>query len=124
MAKRVALALGSGGARGYAHIGVINELQARGYDVVGIAGSSMGALVGGLHAAGALEEFVAWATTLTQRSLLRLLDPSIAAAGSLRAEKILDAVRDMVVHEMSTAMDLLVPLVVDTGTGHAWDEAR
>lgn len=55
----------------------------------------MGALVGGLHAAGALEEFVAWATTLTQRSLLRLLDPSIAAAGSLRAEKILDAVRDM-----------------------------
>ena len=51
--------------------------------------------MGGLHAAGALEEFVAWATTLTQRSLLRLLDPSIAAAGSLRAEKILDAVRDM-----------------------------
>lgn len=46
MAKRVALALGSGGARGYAHIGVINELRSRGYEVVGIAGSSMGALVG------------------------------------------------------------------------------
>ncbi|EUA29871.1 patatin-like phospholipase family protein [Mycobacterium xenopi 4042] len=43
---RVALALGSGGARGYAHIGVINELQERGYQIVGIAGSSMGALVG------------------------------------------------------------------------------
>ena len=41
MAKRVALALGSGARAGYAHIGVINELQARGYDVVGIAGSSM-----------------------------------------------------------------------------------
>lgn len=95
MAKRVALALGSGGARGYAHIGVINELHSRGYEVAGIAGSSMGALVGGLHAAGALDEFTAWATTLTQRALLRLLDPSIAAAGSLRAEKILDAVRDM-----------------------------
>ena len=44
---RVALALGSGGARGYAHIGVIHELHDRGYQIVGIAGSSMGALVGG-----------------------------------------------------------------------------
>ena len=64
MAKRVALALGSGGARGYAHIGVINELRSRGYEVVGIAGSSMGALVGGLCAAGHLEEFTEWAGTL------------------------------------------------------------
>ena len=95
MAKRVALALGSGGARGYAHIGVIAELDSRGYEIVGVAGSSMGALVGGLHAAGALDEFTAWATTLTQRALLRLLDPSISAAGVLRAGKILDAVREM-----------------------------
>jgi NTE family protein len=92
---RVALALGSGGARGYAHIGVIDELQSRGYEVVGIAGSSMGALVGGLHAAGSLDEFADWAKTLTQRAVLRLLDPSITAAGVLRAEKILDAVRDI-----------------------------
>jgi NTE family protein len=92
---RVALALGSGGARGYAHIGVINELRDRGYEVVGVAGSSMGALVGGLHAAGALDEFADWAKTLTQRAVLRLLDPSITAAGVLRAEKILDAVRDI-----------------------------
>ena len=49
--------LGSGGARGYAHIGVITELQERGYEIVGIAGSSMGALVGGLQAAGKLDEF-------------------------------------------------------------------
>ena len=95
MAKRVALALGSGGARGYAHIGVINELRDRGYEVVGIAGSSMGALVGGVYAAGSLDEFTEWAQTLTQRTMLRLLDPSISAAGVLRAGKILDAVRDM-----------------------------
>ena len=49
----MALALGSGGARGYAHIGVIEVLAERGYDVVGIAGSSMGAMIGGLQAAGA-----------------------------------------------------------------------
>jgi NTE family protein len=94
--RRVALALGSGGARGYAHIGVIEALRARGYDIVGIAGSSMGAMVGGLQAAGRLDEFADWAKSLTQRTILRLLDPSISAAGVLRAGKILDAVRDII----------------------------
>lgn len=89
---RVALALGSGGARGYAHIGVIEALRERGYE---IAGSSMGAVVGGLQAAGRLGEFSDWAKSLNQRTILRLLDPSITAAGLLRAEKILDAVRDI-----------------------------
>ncbi|OBI47615.1 esterase [Mycobacterium kyorinense] len=91
----MALALGSGGARGYAHIGVIDELRDRGYEIVGIAGSSMGALVGGLQAAGRLDDFADWAKALTQRAVLRLLDPSITAAGVLRAEKILAAVRDI-----------------------------
>ncbi|KMO67433.1 MAG: patatin-like phospholipase family protein [Mycolicibacterium rufum] len=92
---RVALALGSGGARGYAHIGVINELHDRGHEIVGIAGSSMGALVGGLEAAGKLDQYTSWAGSLTQRAVLRLLDPSITSAGVLRAEKILDAVREI-----------------------------
>jgi NTE family protein len=92
---RVALALGSGGARGYAHIGVIEALRARDYDIVGITGSSMGAIIGGLQAAGHLDEFADWAKSLTQRTILRLLDPSISAAGVMRAEKILDAVRDI-----------------------------
>ncbi len=93
--SRVALALGSGGARGYAHIGVIEVLLERGYDIVGISGSSMGAVVGGVQAAGRLGELADWAKSLTQRTILRLLDPSITAAGVLRAEKILDAVRDI-----------------------------
>lgn len=93
--KRVALALGSGGARGYAHIGVIDELRDRGYEIVGVAGSSMGALVGGLQAADKLDDFAEWAKSLTQRAVLRLLDPSLTAAGVLRAERILDAVRDI-----------------------------
>lgn len=91
----MALALGSGGARGYAHVGVIEALRARDYEVVGVSGSSMGALVGGLHAAGRLDEFSEWAKSLTQRTILRLLDPSISAAGVMRAGKILDAVRDI-----------------------------
>ena len=91
----MALCLGSGGARGYAHIGVINELRDRGHEIVGISGSSMGALVGGLEAAGKLDEYTAWATSLTQRAVLRLLDPSLTSAGVLRADKILDAVREI-----------------------------
>ncbi|HEX7823724.1 MAG TPA: patatin-like phospholipase family protein [Mycobacterium sp.] len=92
---RVALSLGSGGARGYAHIGVINELRDRGHEIVGIAGSSMGALVGGLAAAGKLDEYATWASSLTQGAVLRLLDPSLTAAGVLRAERILDSVREI-----------------------------
>lgn len=92
---RVALALGSGGARGYAHIGVIEVLEERGYEVVSIAGTSMGALVGGLHAAGQLEAYTEWARSLTQRNVLRLLDPSIKAPGAIRADKILARVGEL-----------------------------
>ena len=104
---RVALALGSGGARGYAHIGVIHALHDRGFQIVGIAGSSMGALVGGLQAADKLDEFADWARSLTQRAILRLLDPTLTAAGVLRAEKILDAVRDILGE--STIEELGIP---------------
>ena len=92
---RVALALGSGGARGYAHIGVIQALEERGYEIVSVAGTSMGALVGGLQAAGQLEAYTAWVTGLTQRDVLRLLDLSIKAPGAIRADKILARVSEL-----------------------------
>lgn len=85
---RVALALGSGGARGYAHIGVIDVLEERGVEIVAIAGSSMGALVGALQAAGKLESYTAWVTTLTELQLLRLMDIAPGAPGMMRAEKV------------------------------------
>jgi NTE family protein len=91
----VALALGSGGARGYAHIGVVQVLVERGYEVVSVAGTSMGALVGGLHAAGQLEAYTEWVTGLSQRDVLRLLDPSIKAPGAIRADKILSRVGEL-----------------------------
>lgn len=94
-APRVALALGSGGARGYAHIGAIEVIRERGYEIVDIAGASMGALVGGVHAAGALEPYTAWARSLSQREVLRLLDPSLGAPGAIRAEKILAKVSEL-----------------------------
>lgn len=92
---RVALALGSGGARGYAHIGVLQVLAERDLEVVTIAGTSMGALVGGITAAGALREFTDWALSLTQREVLRLMDPTLTGGGALRAERVLDKVREL-----------------------------
>lgn len=92
---RVALALGSGGARGYAHIGVIDVLEERGFEIASIAGSSMGSLVGGLHAAGKLAPYAEWARGLRQRDVVRLLDVSLSAPGAIRAEKILARVREL-----------------------------
>lgn len=92
---RVALALGSGGARGYAHIGVIQVVEERGHEIVSLAGSSMGALVGGLHAAGKLDAYTTWVRGLRQRDVVRLLDLSISAPGAIRAEKVVARVRDL-----------------------------
>jgi NTE family protein len=104
---RVALALGSGGARGYAHIGVIEVLEERGYEIVSIAGTSMGALVGGLHAAGRLPAYAEWVTGLNQRDVLRLLDPSLKSPGAIRADKILARVSELL--EGATIEELPIP---------------
>src|SRR3954447_5396318 len=92
---RVAVALGGGGARGYAQIGILEVLRERGYDVVTIAGSSMGAVIGGLFAAGGLDAYADWVRGLTHRDVLRLYDPSPRAPGAIRAEKIFARVADI-----------------------------
>jgi NTE family protein len=91
-----AVVLGSGGARGYAHIGALQVIVERGFDIVAISGSSMGALVGGVHAAGCLEEYTAWVTGLRHLDLLRLVDLSLSAGGAIRGEKVFAIVREMV----------------------------
>ena len=90
--SRLALALGGGGARGYAHIGVIRELQDRGCEIIAVSGTSMGAVIGGLHAAGRLDAYVDWVSGLSQRDVLRLMDPSIKAPGVIRAERVMGRV--------------------------------
>ncbi|WP_415890861.1 patatin-like phospholipase family protein [Neptuniibacter sp. SY11_33] len=83
----VSLVLGSGGARGYAHIGAIEEIERRGYEIVSISGSSMGALVGGMHAAGKLNEYKDWVTSLNWMRVVRLLDFTLSR-GAIRGDKI------------------------------------
>ncbi|XQE65335.1 patatin-like phospholipase family protein [Pseudomonas sp. P3C3] len=95
MNKKVALVLGSGGARGYAHIGVIEALEARGYEIGCIAGCSMGAVVGGIYAAGKLDEYRQWTESLDYLDVLRLLDVSFRL-GAIRGEKVFGKIHEIV----------------------------
>jgi len=93
--KTVALTLGSGGARGYAHIGAIEVLHERGYRIVAISGCSMGAVIGGMYAAGKMQEYKDWVTGLGQFDVLKLLDVTFSSVGAIRVEKVFSVVRDI-----------------------------
>ncbi len=93
---RVSLVLGSGGARGLAHIGVIQVLEEAGYEISYIAGSSIGALVGGVYAAGSLDDYTEWATELEAKDVFNLLDFSFGWQGLFKGERIIGALREMV----------------------------
>jgi NTE family protein len=86
--KTVSLVLGSGGARGYAHIGVIEELLNLRYQIDSISGSSMGALIGGLYACGKMEEYKQWVTSLSKFDIFKLLDITFNSSGFIKGEKI------------------------------------
>lgn len=95
MGRSVALVLGSGGARGYAHIGVIEEIERRGYHIGCIAGCSMGAVIGGIHAAGKLEAYREWVSGLAYLDVLRLLDVGFGNLGAIRGERIFGRIHEM-----------------------------
>lgn len=95
-AKTVSLVLGSGGARGYAHIGVIQWLLENGYEIKSIAGASMGALVGGIYATGKLDRYADWAGALEKIDVLRLLDPALSRAGLIKGDRIMDQLRKLI----------------------------
>ncbi|MEX1057039.1 MAG: patatin-like phospholipase family protein [Natronospirillum sp.] len=92
----VALALGSGGARGMAHIGVIKWLEEHDFEIISIAGSSIGALVGGIYAAGKLDVYHDWVTGLERSNVLRMLDLSFSRAGLFKGEKIITHLSEMI----------------------------
>lgn len=95
-ATSISLVLGSGGARGLAHIGVIRWLAEHGYAIRSIAGSSMGALVGGIYAAGKLEVYAEWVSALERMDVVRLLDPSFGRTGLFKGERIMDVLRGLI----------------------------
>ena len=94
--KDVALALSSGGARGLAHIGAIEELEAQGYRISSIAGCSMGALIGGVYAAGKLKEFREWMKTIDRKKMLELTDFSFSINHIVKGTRIIEAIMEFV----------------------------
>ena len=94
--KNVALALSSGGARGLAHIGAIEELEAQGYHISSIAGCSMGALIGGVYAAGKLNEFREWMKTIDRKKMLGLIDFSLSLNHLVKGKRIIEAIMEFV----------------------------
>jgi len=96
MPKTVSLVLGSGGARGYAHIGVIEVLEEKGFTIKAISGASMGALVGGVYAAGKLPEFKEWVTDFSYLGFLKLLDFSLREPGAIRGDRLFKVIREMI----------------------------
>jgi NTE family protein len=96
VAKTVSLVLGSGGARGLAHIGVIQWLAENDYEIRSVSGSSIGALIGGVYAAGKLDAYAEWVLALERMQVLRLLDPSFGRAGLFKGERIMAVLRELI----------------------------
>ena len=114
--KTVALILGSGAARGHAHIGVIQAIEERGYEIISISGCSIGAIVGGVFAAGKLPEYREWAESLDRVSVLRLLDMSFLNGGYIKGDRFFEKIQSMIgtpvieslpIDYTSVAVDLL-----------------
>lgn len=98
---RVSLVLGSGGARGYAHIGVIEALEKRGYEIVSISGASMGALIGGLYACGKLDAYKEWVLGLNPLDVASLVDFSFDSSGLIKGDKVFDKITEMIGEEQT-----------------------
>lgn len=94
--KRIALVLGSGGARGLAHIGIIQHLESLGHEIVYISGCSMGALVGGIYAAGQLEPYADWARKLEKRDMFSLLDLAFGWTGLFKGDRLMGVLKELV----------------------------
>jgi NTE family protein len=115
----IGLALGGGGARGFAHIGVIRTLLAHGIKPDVVVGTSIGAVVGGCYAAGHLDGFEQWARGLTRRGILSYLDISLSGSGLIGggrlAERLADGLGDT---RIETLPMRFAAITTEVGTGH------
>lgn len=94
--KKIALVLSGGGARGLSHIGVIDILLKNGYQITSISGTSIGAVVGGIYAAGNLTEFTDWVTTLGKYDIFKLMDFSMSMSGIIKGEKVINEIKKII----------------------------
>jgi NTE family protein len=133
MKQKVSLVLSGGGARGIAHIGVIEELEKQGYDIFSVSGTSMGALVGGVYALGKMEELKMWLCTLDKRKIFSLVDFSIGSLGLIKGDRVFKKMKefisdgnieDLKLHYAAVATDIINKKEVVFTEGSIYDAIR
>lgn len=131
--KRAALVLGGGGARGVAHIGAIEELESQGFEISAVAGTSMGALVGGVYASGHLDPFREWMCALDKYKVFGLVDFALSTEGLVKGDRVMEAMKalvpDVEIERMpvpfaAVAADLLTGDEVVLDSGGLYDAIR
>ena len=131
--RRVALVLAGGGARGVAHIGAIEELERQGFELSAVAGTSMGALVGGVYASGYLEPFKEWMRALDKYKVFSLVDFALSTEGLVKGDRVMEAMKELVpdvqiermpVPFAAVAADLLTGDEVVLDSGGLYDAIR
>ena len=131
--RRVALVLAGGGARGVAHIGAIEELERQGFEISAVAGTSMGALVGGVYASGYLEPFKEWMRALDKYKVFSLVDFALSTEGLVKGDRVMEAMKELVpdvqiermpVPFAAVAADLLTGDEVVLDSGGLYDAIR
>ncbi|WP_417227218.1 patatin-like phospholipase family protein [Amphritea sp.] len=129
----VSLVLGSGGARGFAHIGVIHWLEENGFKIESISGSSMGALIGGVYAAGKLEDFSAWVQAIRKVDIVTFMDISWKRSGLVKGDKVISIltelvgdvmIEDLPIRYTAVATDILNEKEVWINSGKLFDGIR
>lgn len=133
MKKSVALVLSSGGSRGLAHIGVINELKKQGFNISSVSGTSIGAVIGGLYAMGRLEDYSTWVNSFNKRDVWGFMDFTLTTNGLLKGERVFDKMKtfipDMNIEDMpipfaAIATDILHEKEVVFTKGSFYEAAR
>lgn len=131
--KKISLVLSGGGARGIAHIGVIEELLDAGYDISSVVGTSMGAVVGAAFALGKLNEFKKWMLSLDKLKVINLLDFSFSTQGLVKGDKVFNAMKNITgnanIEEMNipfkcVAVDILTKKEIVFNKGNIYDALR
>lgn len=133
MKQPISLVLSSGGSKGLAHIGAINELEKQGFQISSVSGSSIGSVIGGLYAMGKLPEYTDWVKTLNKKAIWGLMDFTVSTYGLLKGEKVFDKMKtfipDMPIEKMNipfaaVATDILNEKEVVFKSGSFYEAVR
>jgi len=133
MKQKIALVLSGGGARGNAHIGVIEELESQGFEIASVTGTSMGALVGGIYADGAMDALKEWMVSLDRRRVFSLVDFTVGKSGMVKGDKVFKAMKEFIpdtpIEELpipyaAVAVDLISQREIVFREGNLFDAIR